>query len=479
MNEFDLSKPYCYYFNELSKIPHGSKNEKALSDYLVAFAIKAQLRFIQDELGNVVIYKEASKGYENVKPMILQAHIDMVCEKSVGNNHNFEKDPLQLYVEDGLLRAKGTTLGADDGKGVAYMLALLTEDHALHPALECVFTVQEEIGLLGAMELKPHYFKATSMVSLDGGGEHLSMISTAGGMRAEITLPWLKSKNTEACYQIEVHGLLGGHSGGNIALERGNGNKLASRLVKQLMLKGFDIRCIACEGGDKDNAIPRDALISFSSSSKLKEMETVIQKVQSDILTELEFSDAGFYCLLKPIDFVDEALTLEDSKKCIDLLFLLPNGLRAKSMKLTYLPLASMNVASMHVMDKEIKIVVSLRSAIESWIDLMAQELACLASTFRAEIFYADRYPAWNYEEHSVLRSKLVQVYESIYHQPIELLAGHGGTECGVFKQLIPNLDIVTLGAISANVHTTEESLDLGSFDRTYVLLKTLLAALL
>ena len=223
--QFDLSKRYCYYFNEICKIPHGSRNEKAISDFIVNFAKEHHLEYKQDDVYNVIIEKKASSGYEDSEPIILQAHIDMVNEKNKTSNHDFDKDPLDLYVdEDGWLHAKGTTLGADDGKGVAYMLAILEDDSLSHPALQCFFTSMEEIGLLGAVNLKAQDIKANKMINLDGGGEFVTTTSSAGGANVFVTKEIHFEENTDATYRLEVRGLLGGHSGTLIHTEKGNAN---------------------------------------------------------------------------------------------------------------------------------------------------------------------------------------------------------------------------------------------------------------
>lgn len=247
--EFDLTKPYCYYFNEICKIPHGSGQEKQLSDWLVAFARAHALPVIQDELWNVIIYKPASPGYETHPGVILQAHMDMVCEKTEGCSHDFLKDPLELYVEEDLLRAKGTTLGADDGMGCAYMLAVLADSSLSHPYLECCFTTQEEVGLVGAQALKPEYFKARRMINLDGAGEYKTYMSMGGGEQITLKRPINWEVNRMPAYGLEISGLLGGHSGGMIDRERANAGKLAARILSCFLQNGMKLRLVKLQGG--------------------------------------------------------------------------------------------------------------------------------------------------------------------------------------------------------------------------------------
>lgn len=263
--EFDLSKPYCFYFNEICKIPHGSKNEKALSDWLVDFARAHHLAYIQDELWNVVIYKPASVGYESHPTLLIQAHMDMITECAPGVTHDFTREPLELYVEGDHLRAKGTTLGADDGMGCAYMLAILADDTLAHPALECCFTTQEEVGLVGAQALKPEYFKARRMINLDGAGEIKTYMSMGGGEQVMLHKPIHWQSNAKPAYRVRIDGLLGGHSGGMIDKERANAGKLMTRLLAALEREQISFEIAAFAGGTKHNVIMPSAAATIVS----------------------------------------------------------------------------------------------------------------------------------------------------------------------------------------------------------------------
>lgn len=240
--EFDLTKPHCYYFNEIAKIPHGSKNEKRLSDWIVDFAKAHGLRYVQDDMYNVVIYKDATKGYEDHPGVIVQAHIDMVCEKTPESTHNFETDPLELYVEGTHLRAKGTTLGGDDCMGAAYMLDILSDEKLEHPYLECCFTTQEENGLFGAMALKPEYFKARRLINLDGAGEYRTYTTLAGARNMTIRKKAAQSPTDAPAYCLGVHGLLGGRTGDDIGKERANAGKLAIFMNSDKNHKGLVVK---------------------------------------------------------------------------------------------------------------------------------------------------------------------------------------------------------------------------------------------
>lgn len=475
--EFDLSKPQCYYFNEIAKIPHGSNNEKELSDYLVAFAKKLNLKYMQDDMYNVIIYKPATVGYETAPALMLQAHMDMVCEKNKDSDHDFMKDPLKLKVEDGILRADKTTLGADDGTGVAYMMAILADPKLPHPPLECVFTVQEETGLYGAMNLKAKDISAHRMVSLDGGGETSTLLSSAGGCRDRVVKKLAWQENDLPTYQLSVLGLLGGHSGGEIHKEKGNANKLVIRLIKEAILKGADITLVSYNGGLKENAIPREADVIFVSSTPKAVLEQYFNDSAVNIKTELAFSDAGFKINFSEQAKADRCLSTACNSEVIDLVYLLPNGFKARSMAIEGLTLTSLNLGVVTTKEDEIELAISIRSALKSSIDNLINEIACLCEAFKATYSIHAFYPGWNYSEVSPMRDTLAKVVKDIYDIDLVLIAAHGGTECGVFKAMYDDMDIVSIGPKSKFIHTPDEELDLASFDRTYKLLTTFVSA--
>lgn len=474
--EFDLSKKHCFYFNETTKIPHGSRNEKALSDYIVNFAREHGYQYRQDELFNVLVDKPASPGYENCAPVILQAHIDMVNEKNKDSDHDFERDPLELYVdEEGWLHAKGTTLGADDGSGAAYMLAILDDQTLKHPPLQCIFTVMEEIGLIGASNLKAEDFHGRKLINLDSGGEVETTVSSAGGARVQIVRSLQKEVNDLPAYAFEIRGLLGGHSGGLIHLERGNSNILAARILKEMRLNGIDLSLVRFSGGLKYNAIPREADVTFVSSFPFEEIEASLHKTEAAIKEELEFSDPGFRAKLTKADPEAYRITEKISADIIDYMYLMPNGLMHRSLKLDGLTSASLNAGVVITVDDQLIIEDLIRSAISSHTDTLISKLELLASVFGFEVKVGERYSGWNYSEKSELREVLRKVLAERGKELVER-ATHGGLETGVFKGLVPDMDIITYGPIAEGEHTPDEKLDLTSFDRSYEILTEVLA---
>lgn len=476
--EFDLNKKHCYYFNEICKIPHGSLNEKALSDYVVDFAKKRGFDVKQDDMFNVVVKKKASKGYEEFAPIMLQAHLDMVCEKNEGVEFDFTKDAIQTYVDDqGWLHAKGTTLGADDGMGVAYMLAILDDDSLKHPDLECVFTVQEEIGLIGALHLDPSWICSKRMISLDGGGEVCTAVSSAGGCMAIATLPVKRTTTDFSSYQLVVDGLSGGHSGGEIAKEKGNANKLVARVLKELSASGVSYNLVSVNGGEKDNAICRKSIAVFTTNKSLEELLSAIKPTVDAIYETFAQSDSGVHIELSETD--DNSLAMDDAstKRVVDYMYLCPNGFRSKSMVIDGLTLTSLNMGIVKTYDDHVMINSSIRSALDCAVDDLILTVTTLASYFDGTVEVEARYPGWNYSEDNQLRARFKEVFAHLYDgKELTLRAGHGGTECSVFKKMDPAMDIVSCGPIASGAHTPEEKLNLESFDRAFTLLTTLIA---
>lgn len=470
--EFEITNRPRFFFKETTKIPHGSRNEKAISDYVVEFAKSHNLKYVQDEVFNVIVYKDASEGYEAYEPLVLQAHLDMVCEKNKDCDLDFEKDPLELYVDDsGWLHAKGTTLGADDCVGVAYMLAILEDDSLKHPALECVFTTMEEIGLIGSTYIKPEDIHAHRMISLDGGGETSTMLSSAGGCQVNLTKKLNLVDNSDPTYMIGVRGLAGGHSGGEIHKEKGNSNQLAMRIIKEAMLNGLDINIVSYEGGLKDNAIPRETDVVFTCSSDFEALEASIAKSVDDIKVELEFSDNGFNLVFEKVDTAAKKADKTTSEQLVNYIYLMPNGFQHRSMAIEGLTLTSLNLGVVSTKDDTVSIIISIRSAIESGIENLVRILNTFADLLDFDFSTSARYPGWNFREQSDMRDIYAKCVKEIYGKELVTMAGHGGCECGVFNSLVNGMDIISLGPVAYGCHTPDEKLNLESFDRTYKLL--------
>lgn len=476
--EFDLRKPHCFYFNEICKIPHRSCDEKRLSDWLVSFAKARNLAYVQDELWNVVIYKPASAGYETHPPLLIQAHMDMVAQCAPGIKHDFEHDPLELYVEGDHLRARGTTLGADDGMGCAYMLAILADGSLAHPPLECCFTTQEEVGLVGAQALKPEYFNARRMINLDGAGEIKTYMSMGGGEQVTLHRPLRWVENKAPAYTVCVEGLLGGHSGGMIDKERANAGKLLARLLMALEREGVTFELALLEGGDKHNVImPKARAILVSQEDEARILRCIERSAQR-IREEYELSDPDIRITAERAR-AEKALSAQDSSDVLHLIYLLPYGLKARNLIVAdQPPMTSVNLGIIRAEGDAMAIGLSIRSALSSAVKALEEEVVLLGGLYGATALLSGRYPGWKYEPQSDLRETMKAVYFDIYGKPLNCLIGHGGNECGIFKRMFPDMDIVTSGAIYGCIHTLDEFLDLASFDRAWVLLTRLIGAL-
>lgn len=468
MNILDHTKAHQRFFEEMTRIPHGSFHEQAYSDYLVEFAKAHNLSYVQDEHLNVIIYAPGSKGYEDHAPLVLQAHMDMVCEKNKDVEFQFERDALDLYIEDGWLKARGTTLGADDGCGVAYMLAILDGDMP-HPPLECVFTVQEEVGLFGALGLDPKHISAKRMINLDDGGEKCTCTTSAGGVNVIATMDFELRPAEHTGYQLSVSGLSGGHSGGEIHREKGNANKILARLLYEISKFGT-VSLAHVEGGMKDNAIPREAFARFTFNGQEEKLRKAVAQESEKIQKELEFSDAGVCIHVQKAD-VHQVIRPIDSMMYIRLMVLLPHGVHHRSMTIEGLTTASMNAAVVTCTKDTITVNCSIRGALESYIDQVAQGVELLAEDYGFETHREARYPAWSYEAVSPMRECFQRVFKERYGEELALIAVHGGLECGIFKAIDPDMDIITMGPIMEDIHTPQERLNLDSFDRTFALL--------
>lgn len=454
------------YFEEISAIPRGSCNEKAVGEYLMAFAKELGLWCHMDELYNVYIKKPASPGCEHLPPVLFQGHTDMVCEKNKDVDHDFEKDPIKLVVEGNILHAAGTTLGADNGVAVAYMMALLSRNDLRHPPLECIFTTQEEIGLNGAAVIDPALISARRMINMDCGPEGECVAGSAGGSTVLIRKDGKREPVRGSVLAFHVRGLFGGHSGGDIDKERGNANKIIARLLHKLS-KVTDVNIISLEGGAKNNAIPRecDAIVAVADAAKA--LETAKQ-LEAAVKNELQFSDAGFHLICEEAAAPMEMLDAATSADLIKLLYLLPYGIVAKSMAIEGLVVASCNMGVLSTDEAGVLINYSLRSSVDSLLEEITDRILETVAQFGATAQCGDHYPSWEFAAESELRDYCMAAYQATTGKEMRVRATHGGLECGIFKSKVPDMDIVGMGPNARNAHTPDECLDLDSFERTF-----------
>lgn len=473
--KFDLNKRYCYYFNELSMIPRGSCDEKKACAWVAAFAKKNHLYCHQDKVGNTVIRKPGSKGHENEPYLMIQAHLDMITEKDPEIIHDFKKDPLDLFTEDGYLKARGTTLGADDGVGIAYMMAILEDVNLVHPPLECVFTVQEEIGLVGAMQMKPKDILSRRCISLDGGGETTAMSCAAGGIKGEVRkkLNWKPANRRMQAYSIEADGLLGGHSGVVIGEGRGNAIRILARILNDMKQNGLKICMSEMNGGNGDNMIPQKAsAVILCAKKDASAVKKTVSRQLKQIRNELADSDSGVQIRIKKTMLPEKVLEADSYASLLALLLLLPNGVEAVSIPLQGLPVTSNNLGRITVSEGSNMILYfRIRSLIQSAMDDVLSRMHTAADVFDAKIAITTQYPGWNYQKESALRDHFQKLVKEIYHRDIVIEGTHGGNETGVWSSMHPDTDIICIGSIEDNIHTTKERLNLEAFDREYNLL--------
>lgn len=474
------SERVFYFFEEISKIPRASYNEKAIADYLVNFAKERNLYYYTDELFNVIIKKEGVLGLENAPITALQGHIDMVCEKNKEILHDFSKDPIQLIYEGDMLKANETTLGADNGIAVAMALALLDSKDIPHPPLEVIFTTSEETGMEGAAFIDASKINSKLLLNLDSEDEGIFTVGCAGGAKAEITLP-IENTKTNANFQsylLTVTGLFGGHSGIDVIKGRANSNKLLIRLIKNLNEK-FEIQLSEISGGCKDNAIPREAeaIISFESS-KFEDIEKFIQEMQKTFISEHMKSDENIKLSITQIEKQDKAFTKDTLLNIIYALYLLPNGIQTISTTLEGFPESSINIGVVNSFENEISIITCIRSSVASKKTEIMEKISLLINQLGGKVLFKGDYPAWEYNPNSKLKEKCIEVYKRITGEEPKIEITHAGLECGLLSEKLPNIDIISFGPNIYNPHTPREMASISSIDRTWQFLLDLIKEL-
>lgn len=458
------------YFEEICAIPHGSGNTEQMTEYIVDFAKAHELSYISDKVGNVIIYKGGSAGYENSKAVILQGHMDMVCEKNFefAAKHDFKKDPLKLEMTDEYIYAKGTTLGGDDGIAVAYMLAILDGDYA-HPPIECVFTVDEEVGMDGAHALDTSYLKGRMLLNLDNEEEGEILTSCAGGSGIVCRIPVRYCEMQGIKCNLVICGLQGGHSGTEIDKYRGNANLLMGRML-HFISKSISFDVVSLNGGLQDNAIPREAkaeiLVHEQDVDKLYD---IVRDFEEVILNEYRGIESNITIYCETFDMVTKSvLTPKTKERAIFLLMTIPDGIQKMSMDTEHLVQTSSNAGIMRLLDDCFELIVSVRSSVTSEKLALRDKMQYLTETIGGQFKVESDYPAWEYREESPLRNIVFDVFQNCYGHNPHMVGIHAGLECGIFYQKIPDLDIVSFGPTIENIHTPKERLNIESVQRTW-----------
>lgn len=470
---FPEPKKVFEIFSDFSKIPHGSGNTACATEFCVSFAKKHGFYYETDEIGNVIIKKPATAGCKNSPPLILQGHLDMVCEKAPGKEIDFNTEGLTLLKDGDFIFADGTTLGGDDGIAVAMILALLCEEKLEHPPIEAVFTVDEETGMDGARALDTSRLSGKAMINLDSEDESTLWVSCAGGARAnvEISAERTDSHFTEA-YKITLSGLCGGHSGTEINKGRLNAVKELSRFVSSL--KEFELAELS--GGLMDNAIPREAVAVIKASGERELFEAA--KRFEDELKSLSADDNALTLTVKSISYSTPVLTSASKDAVLGFINESPNGVIGMSKSIDGLVETSLNLGILKLCDKKLLASFAVRSSVNSQKEALCKALSDCAERFGGTCSLHGEYPAWEYNEASRVRDVISEVYEELRGKKTEIRAIHAGLECGLFYDKIEGLDCVSFGPNIYNIHTPDERLSVSSVKRVYELLKAVIARL-
>lgn len=454
------------YFEEICAIPHGSRNTKKLSDYLVGFAEAHGLAYIQDEMNNVILFAPGTCGMENHEPVIVQGHIDMVCEKEAACPIDMATEGLDVTHDGTYIYAKGTTLGGDDGIAVAMAMALLVDNTIPHPPLEVVLTTEEEIGLLGADAIDMSQLKGRVLINLDSEAEGVFTVSCAGGCTACITLPVERRAVYGPCIRLAVDGLKGGHSGADIHLKRANANKIMGEFMNRIQ-KIMPLCLTSLSGGAKDNAIPRSCQATLVAMGiNLERINDIAAALQEEIRTNYDEPEVTVQAF--DVDALGgNSLSTESTAKIISLLCSAPNGVQKWSADIEGLVQTSLNMG-IAKLGERFSATFSVRSSVNTEKQEVLDQLKALAEMLEGSYTQDGEYPAWEYRKESRLRDTMVRIYRDMFGQEPRVEAIHAGLECGLFSQKLPGLDCVSIGPQMHEIHTTRERLDIASTERTW-----------
>ena len=467
-------------FEEFSAVPRGSFHNEKVSDFLVTFARDRGLEVYRDEALNVIIKKPGQNGGEGRPPVILQGHMDMVCEKVHGCDHDFETQGIDMYVtDDGWLTANGTTLGGDDGIADATMMTLLDDDTLTYPPLECVFTTDEEVGLLGANVLDYSKLDGRLMLNLDSEDEGVATVSCAGGMDYTMTRALTCEKQSGETVTIDVKGLLGGHSGTDIDLGHANADKLIARAVLSV-LEDEAARLVSFTGGTKGNAIPREAAATlwFPTADAADTAAEKLHALGEAFTHEIRRLEPGIDVTVSRAAAEVSVMSREDTEAVISAIVLAPNGVQTRDPLMDNFVISSLNLGIVRVEDGTALLGFAPRSSVDSLMDAITNELALTAKTFGFETEVSGAYPGWEKVEDSVLCDTMKESYRTLFGKELKVEGIHAGLECGLFFANLPGLDPVSIGPTMRGVHTPDEKMDLTSCEQFYKLVVDVLERL-
>ena len=465
------------WFYEISQVPRGSGNERAISDFLVKFAKDRNLEVHQDKAMNVIIKKPGTTGYEKSPTVIIQGHMDMVCEKDASSNHDFFKDPIKFVVKGEMLYAEKTTLGGDDGIAVAYALTVLDSKDIPHPPLEVLITTEEETGMGGAMALTDEHLQGTRLLNIDSEEEGVFLVSCAGGANIHVFFNIKKETAKGKFLKITVGGLLGGHSGIEINKQRANSIKLLGRILYNIK-QNEKINIVEISGGSKHNAIAKDAYAVIAVENTEAVLK-IVEKMTADFKNEYRAVDKLLTVTANETQNSSEQMfTKELTLNLIDFMASIPNGVQYMSMEIHGLVQTSLNNGVLEEIDGRIKFTTSVRSSVKSALDEIVDILRIQAEHCGGEFKKVSEYPAWEYSPDSPVRDAAVNVYKKLNKKEPVITAIHAGLECGLLKKTLPNVDAVSFGPNLYDVHTPNEHMDIASVERVWKFLLAYLAEL-
>ena len=476
MSELSSLKPerVFKYFEEICAIPHGSENMKHISEYCLNFAKEHSLKAIKDDADNVIIFKSATTGYENAEPVILQGHLDMVCQKDEDTEIDFDRDGLEIYADGNFVTAKGTTLGADNGIAVAMILSILESDNIPHPPIEAVFTTDEEIGMVGALALDMSILKGKRMINLDAEEDDTVTVSCAGGSDFIAVIPTPRKTVSGNEITITLKGLLGGHSGVEIDKNRVNADILAGRLLNKIN-SAVDFDIISLEGGDKGNAIPNKCIIKLCTNDNKKLIEEATAYLDI-IKKEIADREPDFNYNIQVQENVECSVTEAEIKnKLIFALFCVHDGVAGMSAEIKGLVESSSNLGILKTEEDKILMHFTLRSNKMSALIFLEERLTAFFRDIATETKTFGHYPPWEFKENSFLQKLFKECYLKQYKKEPKVEAIHAGLECGVFSSAIDGLDCIAMGPQLYDVHTVKEKLSISSTENTYKLLLEIL----
>ncbi len=465
------------WFEQICAIPHPSKHEQALSNYIQNWAKDKQLSVVEDKVGNLIIKKPATQGMENRKTVVIQAHIDMVPQKNADKVHDFEKDPIVPRIDGDWVKASDTTLGADNGIGMASALAILGADDIPHGPLEVLLTIDEEAGMTGAFGLEAGMLEADILINTDSEQEGEIYMGCAGGVDGQISVPmvWQAPETSLSSFKLTLSGLLGGHSGVNIHLGRGNANKLLARFLfnhgDELALELVDFT-----GGSLRNAIPREASVSFMlPSENLAKLQQLMSDFQALVRQELAIADPDCLLELEEIPTPKQVMAEQSQQTLIELLNACPNGVIRMSDEVEGVTETSLNVGVITTGTESVEVLCLIRSLIDSGRDEVEGVLTSLSNLAGADIEFSGAYPGWKPDNSSPVMAIVKDTYESIYHKEPTIMVIHAGLECGLFKKPYPDMDMVSIGPTIRFPHSPDEKVLIETVEQYWKLLLAVL----